>query len=130
MQIGGDLESKMGCLRESLRDIWTAIQSWVAIPQDLAEERGSQLLAHDLSPAQREQYAKLRRKWVSTHALKGACPYQAIEPSEAEMASGSADKLEAPARPAVFRPLRPRQEAFCISYAETADPRRAYQLAY
>ena len=48
----------MSCLSDSLRDIWSAILSCVAMPQDLAEERGAQLLAHILSPAQRGQYAK------------------------------------------------------------------------
>ena len=58
MQIGGNLESRMGVLRQSLRDILCALQSWVGLPRDLPDERGSQLLALNLSPAQREQYSK------------------------------------------------------------------------
>ena len=48
----------MGGLRQSLRDIRHAIESWVALPSDLSDERGSQLLAVNLSPAQRVQYFK------------------------------------------------------------------------
>ena len=55
---GGNLESRMGGLRQSLRDILCALQSWVVLPSDLPDERGSQLLALNLSPAQREQYSE------------------------------------------------------------------------
>ena len=48
----------MGDLRQSLRDIWCAVKSWMANPRDLADERSSQLLALNLSLTQREQYAK------------------------------------------------------------------------
>jgi hypothetical protein len=58
MQIGGDLESGMGGLRQSLRDILCAIEAWVALPIDLPDERGSRLLALNLTPEQREQYSK------------------------------------------------------------------------
>ena len=58
MQIRGNLESGMGGLRQGLRDILCAIESWVVLPIDLPDERGSRLLALNLTPEQREQYSK------------------------------------------------------------------------
>jgi hypothetical protein len=51
----------MSGLRQSLRDILCALQSWEALlqgPSDLPDERGFQLLTLNLSPAQREQYSR------------------------------------------------------------------------
>ena len=48
----------VGGLRQSLRDILCAIESWVVSPRDLPDERGTRLLALNLTPAQREQYSK------------------------------------------------------------------------
>jgi hypothetical protein len=48
-------------LRQSLRDILCALQSWEALlqgPGDIPDERGFQLLTLNLPPAQREQYSR------------------------------------------------------------------------
>jgi len=47
----------MGGLRQSLREAWHAFVCWVVLPRDLSEERGAQLLAANLTEAQRDQYA-------------------------------------------------------------------------